>query len=96
MQIGNALDSLCPLLALRNPRQQQRGENADDGDDHQEFNQRETPSMKWSDVPATEPRLGSASFRFQLSQHLVQQSFGLLHFSDAHEFRKRLHFLGNR
>jgi len=36
--VVEALSSLCPALGLRKRRQQQGGENSDNGDDHQKFN----------------------------------------------------------
>jgi hypothetical protein len=41
MQIADTLDLLRSLFGLRNCRKQKRGKNCDDGDDNQEFNQRE-------------------------------------------------------
>jgi hypothetical protein len=35
-------------LGTRKSREQQRGENGNDGDDHQEFEQRKSPSMNWT------------------------------------------------
>jgi len=41
LEIVQAGDGMCSLLRLAQRRQQQRGQNADDGDDHEEFNERE-------------------------------------------------------
>lgn len=43
--IVHTLNPLRPGFDLRNGRQQQRGENSDDGDDHQQFDQGKTGSM---------------------------------------------------
>ena len=44
--VGDAMDLACLLFALRQGRQEQRSQNADDGNDHQQFNQ----SKSWGFV----------------------------------------------
>ena len=39
MQVAGTLNSLRSFFSLRNCRQQKRGKNSDDGNDHQKFNQ---------------------------------------------------------
>ena len=41
MQVANTLDLLRSSFRFRNGRKQKRGENCDDGNDHQQFNKRE-------------------------------------------------------
>ena len=47
LEVGEAGDALCLIAGFREGGQQHGGENRDDGDDDEEFNQREVLFHVW-------------------------------------------------